>query len=332
MRPHRTVLMASSLCVALATLPVESALAHSILVSPLPIINDDGAKSGPCGCYFGAGPQSGEDPSPVQCPGTFPITELVAGSSLVVKWKETVNHNGNFRIAFTSKTPQEATRADLDAGVLVTVPDTNTVAGATLHHRVQLPDTPCDNCTLQLRQFMQGGGTTPYYYSCANVRLVAASTDGGTMTPDAVGGEVDAGAGADGGSIDAGSGDDLGMSPDDAAVAPPADDAVAGAADGGAPAADAGPGPAAVDAGQGPGNPDAGAGGDGRSGSSGTPAGPGSGGGGGAGARGGPSDGQGSPVAGGCQTVTAASAPVDVALLLALLLLARRLSRTRAIR
>src|SRR5204863_4335730 len=80
--PTHRVLLAAPLVLlatlALAGLCSPAALAHSLLVEPRPISDNDDAKSGPCGCYFGAAPESNEDPSPQRCPVTFPTTELVA--------------------------------------------------------------------------------------------------------------------------------------------------------------------------------------------------------------------------------------------------------------
>src|SRR5689334_5827237 len=93
----------AALAVVAASFP---AAAHSILVTPPPIGQDDSAKSGPCGCYFGAGPQDpNDDPSPSPCPGNFQVTTLQAGTQLKIQWKETINHDGAFRFAFSPKTP-----------------------------------------------------------------------------------------------------------------------------------------------------------------------------------------------------------------------------------
>lgn len=170
------------------------ASAHSILVTPPPIGQDDGAKSGPCGCYFGAGPQDpADDPSPAKCPQDYQVTTLTAGAPLKIQWKETINHTGKFRFAFTSKAPDAATKADMDAGVLVEIDDTNGTAGATLSQMVTVPSEPCDLCTIQLRQYM-AGASSPYYYSCAAVKIV--SPDPGTGGGGSGGGTTSTGAGA----------------------------------------------------------------------------------------------------------------------------------------
>ncbi|MFO0593063.1 MAG: SCE4755 family polysaccharide monooxygenase-like protein [Polyangiaceae bacterium] len=186
--------------IALVSIPAS---AHSILVTPPPIGQDDGAKSGPCGCYFGDGPQDpADDASPAPCPQDYQVTTLTAGAPLKIQWKETINHSGKFRFAITSKTPESATKADMDAGVLVEIDDTNATAGATLSQMVTVPSEPCDLCTIQLRQYM-AGASSPYYYSCAAVKIVApdpgmggGGAGGGTTTGAGASSSGGSGAGA----------------------------------------------------------------------------------------------------------------------------------------
>ena len=168
----------AGLCGALVTFAGPAA-AHSILVNPPPIGPDDSAKSGPCGCYFGAGPQDPtDDPSPSACPQDYQVTTLQAGTSLQIQWKETINHDGKFRVAFTSKPPEDATKADMDANVMADLVDENATAGATLKTTITVPNEPCELCTIQLRQLLTGAAQ-PYYYSCAAVKIVADQGTGG---------------------------------------------------------------------------------------------------------------------------------------------------------
>lgn len=163
---------ASIAAIALAALTSlqGEALAHTLLVTPTPLTNDDNAKSGPCGCEFGGDPA---------CPANIPQTTLTAGQNVLVTWKETVDHTGSFRLAFSTKPVDQVTGADLDANVLYDKADENGIAGGTISTTILVPDTPCSACTLQLRQFMEGAAN-PYYYSCANVRIVAAGGEGGS--------------------------------------------------------------------------------------------------------------------------------------------------------
>lgn len=152
--------------------------AHTLLVSPPPLTQDDSAKVGPCGCEFGGDPA---------CPANFTTTTLTAGATVTIKWKETVNHTGNFRLAFSSNPPDQSTGADFDADVLYDKADGNSVAGATLSTTITVPKTPCDPCTIQLRQFM-AGAANPYYYSCASVRIVEPPSSSSSSSGDASGG------------------------------------------------------------------------------------------------------------------------------------------------
>lgn len=164
---------------ACASLFAGAAGAHSILVNPPPIGPDDSAKSGPCGCYFGAAPQDpADDPSPSACPGDYSVTTLQAGTALKIEWKETINHDGAFRVAFSAKAPEATTKADMDANVMTEITDENPTSGATLNTTITVPSEPCDLCTIQLRQFMMGAAQ-PYYYSCAAVKIVADPGTGG---------------------------------------------------------------------------------------------------------------------------------------------------------
>ena len=158
------------------------ARAHALLVNPPPLIQDDNAKSGPCGCYFGAGPEDAtEDGTASPCPANYTTTELIAGSKLTVSWKETVNHDGMFRVAFSPVPVDGVVKADLEANVLYDKPDTNTVAGTTLIATITVPSTPCASCTLQLRQLMTGSAK-PYYWSCAAIKIVPAGSAGATTS------------------------------------------------------------------------------------------------------------------------------------------------------
>jgi hypothetical protein len=165
---YRRTWLTSIALAALASLQGE-ALAHTLLTNPAPVTNNDNAKSGPCGCEFGGDPA---------CPAGFPNTDLVAGETILVAWKETVNHNGSFRLAFAPKPVDQVTGAELDANVLYDQADNNSIDGATISESIVVPDTPCTACTLQLRQFMDGAAN-PYYYSCASVRILPAEGMGG---------------------------------------------------------------------------------------------------------------------------------------------------------
>jgi hypothetical protein len=121
----------------------------------------------PCG---GAGPTAA---------GGAQRTVLQAGSTITVEFSEFVQHPGYFRIAFSDNGVD-----GFDQHVLVPmIADTDDS-----HYTVQvpLPSTPCDNCTLQLVQCMDGSlppvSSCSNYYSCADVILEG---PGGSGPPDA---------------------------------------------------------------------------------------------------------------------------------------------------
>lgn len=167
-----------------AFLAVEAnASAHAVLINPPPLTNDDNAKSGPCGCYFGAGPEDPtEDPSPTACPASFKVTDLVAGSQIQVTWKETVLHTGKFMVAFSDKQIDTVTKAEMEAGTIYNQTDNNNVQGGLVSTTITVPNKPCQNCVIQFRQLMDAA-STPYYYSCAAVNVTmpsGSSSSGGT--------------------------------------------------------------------------------------------------------------------------------------------------------
>ncbi len=152
-----------------ATTVTASASAHTVLVNPPPLIGNDDAKTGPCGCTFGGGG--------IECPTDYTVTELEAGAQVTVSWNETVNHPGEFRIAYAPVAPEAATVADFDDAVdQVTVADD--MAGGLFSQTFTVPNTPCDLCTIQVRQFMSDSGDN--YFTCAAVRIVGSGEGGAT--------------------------------------------------------------------------------------------------------------------------------------------------------
>ena len=173
------------------------AQAHAVMLDPPPR-DPNQIKIFPCG---GAGPTPA---------GSSLRTTLQAGSTITVEFAETVQHPGYFRIAFS---PDGLT--GFDQHVLVPmIADTN---GSHYTAQVQLPSTPCDNCSLQLIQCMDGAmppvASCSNYYSCSDLVLTAgpggggggadASVPGGGPGP----GAPDAGGGGPGGDPDPGAAD-----------------------------------------------------------------------------------------------------------------------------
>ncbi|MDI3282703.1 SCE4755 family polysaccharide monooxygenase-like protein [Polyangium sp. 15x6] len=198
----------------------SSAFAHAVLMNPPPLTNDDNAKSGPCGCYFGASPEDpAEDGSAAACPASgYKVTDLMVGQPVQVTWKETVNHNGKFRVAISTKSIDTVKRADLDAAVFYEANDANSQSGGLVSTTITVPDTPCENCVIQLRQYMEGA-SKPYYYSCAAVNIVDPNASGSTSssTVSSSSSSSSSGAGGAGGEGGGGMG---GSIPDDVGPGP----------------------------------------------------------------------------------------------------------------
>ncbi|MFO0552433.1 MAG: SCE4755 family polysaccharide monooxygenase-like protein [Polyangiaceae bacterium] len=179
--PLRSLVLA--LVGAATTIIALPAAAHTVLVNPQPLSTDDNAKTAPCGCTFGSGTS--------QCAPDYKVTAFTPGQQITVTWNETVNHDGEFRVAFVAKAPQDVTAADFDNATL-TKTITDNQAGGLQSTTLTLPSTPCDECTVQVRQFMMGA-PSPYYFTCAAVSIGASTGQGGA------GGGGPIGTGGDGG-------------------------------------------------------------------------------------------------------------------------------------
>jgi hypothetical protein len=203
-------------CVALLAVP---ALAHSRLEAPISFQVTDSLgnpqKTAPCG---GAGTPSGV------------VTTVTAGSQLTVTWTETILHPGYFRIGiarsqseFVTPVPvldnngtncaSSPTQSNPTYPILVDglFQHSSPAPGSSYTTTVTVPMMSCDNCMLQLMQFMSSHAPPCYYYQCAALKIVMpdagspamdAGTDAGT-TPTDAGQTMDAGptgGGAGGGS------------------------------------------------------------------------------------------------------------------------------------
>lgn len=188
--------------------------AHVDLQSPIPRLGgraaDPQLKRGPCG-------QNADS-------RTANVNVFTPGQTITVRWTEYVDHPAYYRIAFdpdgdnfpmrtgvpNAAQPEAANVVDAaekalfngsDSLLLATVPEVNGTASSAT---VTLPNIECENCTLQLIQFMYNN-TAQGYYQCADIALRRAATvdPGGG---DNSGGETaDAGTGAEPGSEDGGS-------------------------------------------------------------------------------------------------------------------------------
>ncbi len=110
--------------------------------------------------------------------------ELTAGESLELKWEETVNHPGHYRIAFS---PDGVTGFD-DNIIQDNIEDTQDDANVPHQYSltITVPDIECDKCAFQLIQVMTENPAAPRNYnSCADVKIVkggATTTDTSTAT------------------------------------------------------------------------------------------------------------------------------------------------------
>jgi hypothetical protein len=167
MRPHqRTLTTCLAALLSLGSLP---AAAHAFLVSPIPR-NNLANKIGPCG------------PS-----RTATATVFQPGQTIDVLWTETIAHPGHYTISFSSAN-------DTNFRVLVdNIPNPEGVQNG--GYRITLPNELCSACTLQLIQVMTENSVPTNYYSCADIRLVAALDGGAGPGVDAgtPGGQSDAG-------------------------------------------------------------------------------------------------------------------------------------------
>ncbi len=210
----------------LITLAVPSvASAHIQLVKPTPRVPDQsGQKTEHCG-----------SPGYVRAANPTKTTYYKPGETIRVMWNETIGHKGWYRIAFLPNGeafhfPPPSNGPDFNNAAAnyptldmtgMTDPATGTVIlkdriadpdgiqGVNMAD-VTLPNVECNNCTLQVTQFMLGSGATSYnlnsvYFFCADLALTNTPP---TPTPDAGpidGPAPDAGGNpADGGDVEGG--------------------------------------------------------------------------------------------------------------------------------
>jgi len=186
---------------ALGFLVASVAQAHLDLTSPTSRYGRRELKDPPCGTAGGARSTN--------------VTTVEPGATIRVEWNEYTDHPGHYRIAFDDDGDDDFTDppclSDCDSRDMVigiapgdytdatVLADgiTDRSGGGDYSYEVTLPDIECDNCTLQVIQFMTdkppfgAGGGRDIYYQCADFVLQAgAGGDGGVVV-------VDGGTGAD---------------------------------------------------------------------------------------------------------------------------------------
>lgn len=188
--------------------------AHFKQLNPASWLNEDSLgtpqKGSPCG-PGNTRPFIGDDVQPI--PVSDAVTTFHAGETITVDLEETVYHPGYFRISLAPVSAASATTKDFpdppltdtvnchyDNAAVKTVPHDDVLADGLfmasaqnaenrrLTHEVKLPNQPCEHCTLQIVQVMEGHpASSCFYFHCAEIKIVAAEgaagASAGTVTP-----------------------------------------------------------------------------------------------------------------------------------------------------
>jgi hypothetical protein len=198
--------------------------AHFRLVQPPSWLNEDSLGGPQKGSPCGPGNTMlilGDDVQPV--PASNAVTTFSAGQTIVFQLDETVYHPGYFRVSLAHTKAASATTADFpnppltdtvnchyDTQAVRTGAHDNVLADGlfmaegqegtnrSLMSSVTLPNEPCEACSLQVVQVMEGHpGSSCFYFHCADIKIVAAPAPSMDL-PDA-GHTPDAGRLGDGG-------------------------------------------------------------------------------------------------------------------------------------
>lgn len=156
---------------------------------------------------------------------TDKVTTYAPGQKVDIKIKEYINHPGYFAVAFDPDgddsfifpraNPDQVVAASDDPKTLFPVDGAKVLGlrtdkekdcyseNASTHEctiSITIPNMPCQNCTLQVTQFMYdklgNDDDDEYYYQCADIKIEGASTGGS-------GGSAGSGGAANGGSAGA---------------------------------------------------------------------------------------------------------------------------------
>jgi hypothetical protein len=150
------------------------------------------------------------------------VTTFHAGETITVQWQETVYHPGYFRISLAVTHAADATNTNFpdpaltdpvdchyDRAAVQTGPHDNVLADGlfmaadqngtnrSLMQDVKLPNEPCDKCTLQVVQVMEGHpASSCFYFHCAEITILP--VDGGNAGASGAAGAGAARAGSSG--------------------------------------------------------------------------------------------------------------------------------------
>ncbi|HET9933082.1 MAG TPA: SCE4755 family polysaccharide monooxygenase-like protein [Polyangiaceae bacterium] len=173
-RRQSTALLASLFCVSFSL----EAAAHVSLDAPKSryysgnMADQNKLKYGPCGVSKDS-----------RTTNTSLVTTFKPGEKVTVRWRETIQHPGFFRIAFDSDGqdftfPGSATAGDGVTILAEKIMDKSGAANLEYTYEVTLPNIECSNCTLQLVQVMttdpppyEEGNGKDLYFNCADVIL-----------------------------------------------------------------------------------------------------------------------------------------------------------------
>jgi hypothetical protein len=219
----------------MSTLCATHAEAHFRLLQPPSWLQEDELGGPQKGSPCGPGNTMlilGDDVQPV--PTSDAVTTFSAGQTVTFELDETVYHPGYFRVSLAHTTAARATTKDFPNPALTDPVDCHYDVGAvptgahdkvladglfmaegqdgenrSLRPSIKLPNEPCDECTIQVVQVMEGHpGSSCFYFHCANIKIVAGAQAG---RPDA-----GTGSSSDGGlARDASSAPDASRVPDD---------------------------------------------------------------------------------------------------------------------
>lgn len=190
---------------AVSTLFSRHAEAHFRLVQPPSWLQEDEVGGPQKGSPCGPGNTMlilGDDVQPV--PTSDAVTTFSAGQTVTFELDETVYHPGYFRVSLAHTTAARATIKDFPNPPLTDPVDCHYDASAvpagahdkvladglfmaegqegenrSLRPSIKLPNEPCDECTIQVVQVMEGHpGSSCFYFHCANIKIVAAEQSG----------------------------------------------------------------------------------------------------------------------------------------------------------
>ncbi len=145
---------------------VPAASGHAFITSHVPRTEQYDIKEGPCGLADAAWGAA--------------VYRYAPGDTLSLTWDEYIDHPGYYRIAFDPDGGEglvdPADFEDFYTNDLVLADDiADRDGGGEYSHEVQLPDEPCETCTLQLVQVMTDkapyGDGNDLYYGCVDLVL-----------------------------------------------------------------------------------------------------------------------------------------------------------------